>query len=83
MNNQIVQIITGGRLNGRTYAYQCGLKDRELKALQKSKTRHWAYLPKYKDIAWYCSECKHFTTKKHNYCPNCGIRMVEPQESEG
>jgi hypothetical protein len=29
------QIITGGRLNGRTHAYKCGLEDGERKALEK------------------------------------------------
>lgn len=29
------QIITGGRLNGRTYAYKCGLKDGKRKALEQ------------------------------------------------
>ena len=28
-------IITGGRLNGRTYAYKCGLEDGKRKALDK------------------------------------------------
>lgn len=50
--------------------------------LQEPKTGHWNDMPKYKDIAWQCSECEHFTTMKRNYCPNCGCRMVEPQESE-
>ena len=31
------QIITGGRLNGRTYAYKCGLDDGKRKALDKVK----------------------------------------------
>jgi hypothetical protein len=31
------QIITGGRLNGRTYAYKCGLEDGKRKALDKTK----------------------------------------------
>jgi hypothetical protein len=31
------QIITGGRLNGRTYAYKCGLEDGKRKALDKVK----------------------------------------------
>ena len=54
-----------------------------IKALaQELRKGHWNDLPKYKDIAWHCSECKHFTTMKHNYCPNCGAKMVEPQESE-
>ena len=29
------QIITGGRLNGRTYAYKCGLEDGRRKALEQ------------------------------------------------
>ena len=50
---------------------------------QEPKTGRWNDIPKYKDIAWQCSECERFTTMKHNYCPNCGAKMVEPQESEG
>lgn len=46
------------------------------------KTGHWDDIPKYKDIAWQCSECGHFTTMKPNFCADCGCRMVEPQESE-
>lgn len=57
-----------------------GYMDKALE--QEPKTGHWNDIPKYKDIAWQCSECEHFTTMKHNYCPNCGCRMVEPQESE-
>ena len=49
---------------------------------QEPKTGHWNDIPKYTDIAWQCSECEHFTTLKHSYCPNCGCRMIEPQESE-
>ena len=49
---------------------------------QEPKTGHWNEIPKYKDIAWQCSECERFTTMKHNYCPKCGAKMVEPQESE-
>ena len=47
---------------------------------QEPKTGNWNEIPKYKDIAWMCSECGRFTTMKHNYCPNCGAKMVEPQE---
>lgn len=57
--------------------------DMAIKALeQEPKTGHWNDIPKYKDIAWQCSECGHFSTMKHNYCPDCGCRMFEPQESE-
>ena len=49
---------------------------------KEPKTGYWKDIPHYKDIAWECSECGHFTTWKHSYCPECGCRMVEPQESE-
>ena len=29
-----------------------------------------------------CSECNAFNTDKDNFCPNCGAKMIEPQESE-
>ena len=48
---------------------------------QEPKTGHWNDIPEYKDIAWRCSECKHFAAMKHNYCPCCGAKMVEPQGS--
>lgn len=41
---------------------------------------HWNDIPKYEDIAWLCSECEYFTTMKHNYCPHCGAKMIEPKE---
>lgn len=47
---------------------------------QEPKTGHWNDIPKYKDIAWCCSECEHFTTMKHNYCPKCGADMREVGE---
>jgi len=35
---------------------------------------------------WHCSNCHcvidQSSKPKWNYCPNCGCRMVEPQESE-
>lgn len=33
-------------------------------------------------LCFECSECRSQYTYKSNYCPNCGARMVEPQESE-
>ena len=50
---------------------------------QKPKTGHWipSHIPE--SILDECSECGFscgaFT---FNYCPNCGAKMVEPQESE-
>lgn len=47
------------------------------------KTGRWLMFER----LWYqCSECCALRENKgylEHYCPNCGCRMVEPQESEG
>ena len=55
---------------------------------QEIKTGHWIK-PKGKvkpfgDDTIQCDMCGFFTDVdcNYNYCPNCGCRMVEPQESE-
>jgi len=51
--------------------------------LQEPKTGHWIRMKAYGK--WKCPECStvfRFTFKEHYYCPNCGAKMVEPQESE-
>ena len=48
----------------------------------KPKMGHWIYE---RCDMYSCSVCHHWHTdldEKMNYCPNCGARMVEPQESE-
>ncbi len=46
------------------------------------KTGHWIDLP----FSFECSECGIIRAKetsgKYNFCPHCGARMIEPQESE-
>jgi hypothetical protein len=63
----------------------------ELPSVQpKPKTGHWVLLDECSNSGYYCSECHKKvvkegwsnTVKKIKYCPNCGCRMVEPQESE-
>lgn len=57
-----------------------------IKALeQEPKTGHWIKGNIHEGI--YCSECEtnaptdyDFHYMRSNYCPNCGARMVEPQE---
>lgn len=47
------------------------------------KTGHWIRMKAYEK--WGCSECHtvfRFTFKEHDYCPNCGAKMVEPQTQE-
>lgn len=34
------------------------------------------------DEDYECSECGYEVRQKYHYCPNCGAKMVEPQESE-
>ena len=64
----------------------------------KAKTGHWVEYTRVLipepinkwEQAWYCSECGYGNQDSDesawlewNYCPNCGAKMVEPQESEG
>ena len=57
-----------------------------LKALkQEQKTGHWEYGYAFADGNYSkCSECKEIIkcTYPMHYCPNCGAKMVKPQESE-
>ncbi len=54
------------------------------------KTGHWVLLDECSNSGYYCSECQKKvvkegwsgTVKKIKFCPNCGARMIEPQESE-
>lgn len=53
---------------------------------------HWIKTPKAvmgEGYMWYCDKCQYEvyqdTSKNYpseKYCPNCGAKMVEPQESE-
>ena len=60
-------------------------KEMAIKALeQEPKTGHWIRMKAYEK--WGCSECStvfRFTFKEHDYCPNCGAKMVNPQERSG
>lgn len=78
-------IITGGRLNGRTYAYKKGLEDGKRKALeQEPKTGHWLEMIVEIDsfgngvMRHECSVCGNTDSGwgEYKYCPNCGAKMV-------
>lgn len=59
---------------------------------QEPKTGQWVKTPKAvmgEGYMWYCDRCKHQIYQdssrpypSENYCPNCGTKMIEPQESE-
>ena len=52
----------------------------------QEQTGHWIYDDECHEHG-HCSECGYgrvdlVNGEPHNYCPNCGAKMVEPQESE-
>lgn len=60
---------------------------------QEPKTGHWIKygVPRCGEQHYKCTSCGYYInfgqwseiyTKEFKYCPNCGCRMVEPQESE-
>lgn len=69
--------------------------DRAIEVLeQEPKTGHWIEIAKYSDGKHKieCSECgnhifdrghanSYNVKEKYKYCPRCGAKMVEPQES--
>ena len=48
----------------------------------KPKTGYWIDREVYDADRWKCSECGRTEQYKENFCPSCGAKMVEPQESE-
>lgn len=50
--------------------------------IQTIKTGHW--IEKYHELfnRYYCDKCGVGSELRTNYCPNCGAKMVESQESE-
>ena len=55
----------------------------------KQKIGHWILLDECANSGYYCSNCQKkvvkegwsATVKKIKFCPNCGAKMVEPQEN--
>lgn len=60
----------------------------EAEGEQEPKTGHWIEGEVWEDTdggwgRWQkCSVCRQSKHHKTTYCPNCGAKMVEPQESE-
>ena len=68
-------------INGLGYATAL-LFEMTIKALeQEPKTGHW--IEDENEMEVWCSECGEENDDCSKYCPNCGAKMVEPQESEG
>ena len=58
------------------------LKDYKRLLEQEPKTGHWIYQKGYVPCKWKCNQCSAVFKTDFNYCPNCGAKMVEPQEVE-
>ena len=62
----------------------------ELPSVSTEKTGHWILLDECSNSGYYCSECHKKvvkegwskTVKKIKFCPNCGAKMIELQESK-
>ena len=55
------------------------------KQMQEPKTGHWIDTGDYPTGTYVnveCSCCHEYSLEKGDYCPNCGAKMIEPQESE-
>lgn len=80
---------TDGKQNTEKVEISVFQLNRVIKTLeQEPKEGHWiADVDRWGDIVttvngYRCDKCNTFNSDKDNYCPNCGCRMVEPQESE-
>lgn len=40
-------------------------------------------IPSGMGLYFWCSECQEEQTKKSNFCPNCGVKMIEEEKSNG
>ena len=59
-----------------------------IKALeQEPKTGHWIKIVVNKQHKIKCNKCNYiedeYITHIRNFCPSCGVKMIESQESEG
>lgn len=63
------QILVGGRLNGRTYAYKRGLED--------GKRKKGKWIDSVYSLGFTCTCCLTTQTSgcRYKFCPNCGAEM--------
>lgn len=51
---------------------------------QEPKIGHWIRVTdKTGHLVWECDKCGWQQRFNANFCPDCGAKMIEPQESEG
>lgn len=55
-----------------------------IKALEKEpKTGHWILKSPSPYEPYRCTNCNRTGVRAFDFCPHCGAKMIEPQESEG
>ena len=81
-----------GGIHGKKYGQALAVAIKALE--QEPKTGHWEWV-QYESNPnignWHCSECNRLIVcgaiktanpvRIYKYCPNCGAKMVEPQEN--
>lgn len=65
----------------REQAYMQGYEDACKKYRQEPKTGHWIRVTDDAGyLVWECDKCGWQQIFKTNFCPDCGAKMIEPQE---
>lgn len=93
MTREEAKVILKGFMENPLYSdipKVCRAFDMAIKALEQQKAGHW--ISGHKETGALgitytekiCSNCgwNHSLVIPKNYCPNCGAKMIEPQESE-
>ena len=68
------------KYNGHGWVWSMIRKEVEELSPVEPKTGHW--ISHHHGCEYECSECQDKQRARSKYCPNCGAKMVEPQESE-
>lgn len=83
----VAEIVETSYRSGYVQGVENTTKEFRFELEQKPKTGYWIFVDKAHEHA-HCSECDYgdvdlMDGRPHNYCPNCGAKIIEPQESEG
>ena len=80
--NAVIDAIEYFQMNPQHFDFVNLIDDiKQLPSVSQPKTGHWE---DGSPISWICSECGYQVRiyNNTNFCPNCGAKMFEPQESE-
>ena len=77
-----IDLFTATKLKQFDFILYARAEIKMLPSVTPKKVGHWINYQKNIWIYAQCSECGTVHDTQTNYCPNCGAKMVEPQESE-